>query len=313
MAGHGAIIRVFFQWVAHAQGFQVGFHLRREGLGHGGFDDEALGGNATLARIEHPRLDGYFGRLGHVGIGQHHEGIAAAEFEDRFFEVLPGRLGNLAPGAFAARHGDGLYVVAGDDVGHAFGTHGQVLKRALRKARVVEHGSNGLGTLRHVGGVLEQAHVAGHQRGRGKTKYLPERKVPGHHGQHGAQRLEGNQAAVGFGVHHLVGQHLGGMVGVVVAHGGAFVHLAAGGLDHLAHFEGHEAGEVFALFAQHLGGAVHQPAALVKIRIAPTQKSRCRTFEGRLEFFFTHFGEGLYLFVGDGVGRGDRHGNELIR
>src|SRR5262249_24267526 len=37
--------------------------------------------------------------------------------------------------------------------------------------------------------VLEQADVAGHQRRRGKSKQLPERKIPRHHCEHRSERL----------------------------------------------------------------------------------------------------------------------------
>jgi hypothetical protein len=40
---------------------------------------------------------------------------------------------------------------------------------------------DGVGAARHVGGVLEQRDVAGHQRRRQEAEHLPDREIPRHH------------------------------------------------------------------------------------------------------------------------------------
>ena len=72
-----------------------------------------------------------------------------------------------------------LRLLAGDE---------QRLEHALGKPAAREHLFDGEGALRHVGGVLEHAGVARHQRRRGEAEHLPEGKVPGHDRQHRAER-----------------------------------------------------------------------------------------------------------------------------
>ena len=90
------------------------------------------------------------------------------------------------------------------------------------------------GALRDAGRVLEQADVAGHQRGRGEPDHLPERKVPGHDSQHGAERQgadEGPCAVYGVG---LVRQQTLGVLGIEVAGAGALLGLLDRGPQGLA-------------------------------------------------------------------------------
>ena len=116
---------------------------------------------------------------------------------------------------------------------------------------------DGQRALRHVGGVLEQAHVARHQRRRDETEDLPERKIPGHHGEHRADGLVADEALRAAGIHRLVGQQALGVLGVVAAGGGALGGLLARGLQRLAHFERHDARECVLLRFQDFRGAPH--------------------------------------------------------
>ena len=71
--------------------------------------------------------------------------------------------------------------------------------------------------LRDVRCVLEQSDVAGHQRRRGETEHLPERKIPRHDRQHDAQRLESDPRLPVFDFHRLVGEEPPGVLRVVPA------------------------------------------------------------------------------------------------
>ncbi len=116
---------------------------------------------------------------------------------------------------------------------------------------------NRQGALRHVRSVLQQPDVAGHQARRDEAKHLPEGKIPGHHRQHGPQRLVANVTADRLGLHRLVGQQPLGMFGIVAAGPGAFVCLAASGRKGFSHLGGHQAAEDFALDLQDFGRPQH--------------------------------------------------------
>ena len=145
---------------------------------------------------------------------------------------------------------------------HLVGLDQQRLEHALGKAGAPEDVLDGERALRHVGGVLEQADVAGHQRRRGEAEHLPEREVPRHHRQHRADRLVGHPALRGAGLDRLVGQEPLGVLGVVAAAEGALGRLLDGGLERLAHLGDHEPAEGLLLRLQDLGRLEHQPPAL---------------------------------------------------
>ena len=99
--------------------------------------------------------------------------------------------------------------------------------------------------LGHVGGVLQQSDVADHE-GRGREPDdLPEREVPGHDGQHRADRLVLDVRALlgGRARDRLVGEHRGGVLCVVAQHAHTLGHLVAGLDDRLSHLEGHHLGD----------------------------------------------------------------------
>ena len=70
----------------------------------------------------------------------------------------------------------------------------QRLKDICGEAGAAHDVLDGERALRHVGGVLEQAHVARHERGREEAEDLPEGKIPRHHGEHGADGLIADEA-----------------------------------------------------------------------------------------------------------------------
>ncbi len=69
------------------------------------------------------------------------------------------------------------------------GLEEQRLEDAAGKAGTADQGFDGQRALRHVGGVLQQADVAGHQRRREEAEDLPEREVPGHDREDEAERI----------------------------------------------------------------------------------------------------------------------------
>ena len=125
----------------------------------------------------------------------------------------------------------------------------QRLEGAAGKAGAAHQGFDGERALGHVGGVLEQADVARHQRGREKAEDLPEGEVPGHDGEHDAERVPADVGVVGSDVDGLGREDAGGVVGVVAADAGAFEDFGAGLRDGLAHLGGDERGEVGGLLS----------------------------------------------------------------
>ena len=73
--------------------------------------------------------------------------------------------------------------------------------------------------------MLEQANVAGRDGRRGEPNHLPERKIPRHHGEHHADRLECDEAALARDVDGFVGEKARRVVGVEAAAARAFRRL----------------------------------------------------------------------------------------
>ena len=120
LPGHGAQRRRRVHGVAQVV---VGLlqplpHEGLEGVPHLGHDDEALGGDAALARVEEPAADAGVGGGLQVGVGQDHRGIAPAQLQHHLLEraARPGRHrlpGPHAPGEAHAPDPGVLDEVAG--------------------------------------------------------------------------------------------------------------------------------------------------------------------------------------------------------
>ena len=111
-------------------------------------------------------------------------------------------------------------------------------------------------------GVFQQADVAGHERGCREPNHLPEREIPGHHGQHRAEREIANEAAVGLGLDRLVAQELCGVLRVVAASQRAFFGFGDGGFQRLAHLLSHHLAVGALISLQDLGDLAHALRAL---------------------------------------------------
>ena len=162
-----------------------------------------------------------------VGGGHDDEGVAAAEFEDGFFDEPSGLGGDGAACGFAAGEGDGGDALVGEDGFDLAGFDEEGLEGAAGKAGAADEGFDGERALGDVGGVLEQADVAGHERGREEAEDLPEGEVPGHDGEDDAERVPADVGVV-FGGDGFGGEDAGGVVGVVAAAGGALEDFADG-------------------------------------------------------------------------------------
>ena len=262
--GEGADVGGFEHGIADAEGGHAGdeafFELGIDAL----VDDEALGGDAALAVVDAAGLDGVVDGGVEVGGGKDDEGVGAAELEDGLLDEPAGLCGDGAAGGLGAGDGDGGDAGVGEEVFDLARLDEQGLEDAAGKAGAAHQGFNREGTLRDVGGVLEQADVAGHERGSEEAEDLPEGEVPGHDGEDDAEGVVADVALGVLGGDAFGGEDAGGVVGVVAADGGALGDLGAGGDEGLAHLGGHGDGELFEVGFEQRGEAAHPEDALVE-------------------------------------------------
>ena len=174
----------------------------------------------------------------------------------------------------------------------------------VRQPGAGQQPGNGIGAARHVGRMLEQGHIAGHQRRGEETEHLPEREIPRHHRQHAAQRLMPHIAAAGLGGDRLIGQHRLGVVGVVLADAGAFVDLGHAFALQLAHFRPHQCRQFRCLRAQGLRRPAQHASALLPGRTGPAGKRGGRTGDALLQLCRVMQTLLMFHLPGVGVGRG---------
>src|SRR5208282_5255951 len=146
---------------------------------------------------------------------------------------------NLDAGLLASseRGGDNARVV--ENRIDLLGTDKQSLKRAGGESGFEKNLFNRQGTLRNIRSVLEQPDVAGHERRSSEANHLPERKVPRHDGENGADRPVANKTFLGPGIKYFICQKAFSILSVVAAASGAFHGLGDCRFVRLAHFEGH--------------------------------------------------------------------------
>ena len=234
-------------------------------------DDEALGGDAALAVVDAASLDGVGDGVVEIGGGEDDVGVGAAEFEDGLLDEPASLRGDGAAGGFGTGDGDGGYSVVGEEAFNLAGLDEEGLEAAAGEACAADEGLDGERALRDVGGVLEQADVAGHERGSEETEDLPEREVPGHDGEDYADGVVADIAsfvllkAVGVvGGDGFRGEDAGGVIGEVTAGGGALLYFLPRGDEGLAHLGGHQGGELFEVGIEERGEAAHPEDALVE-------------------------------------------------
>ena len=85
--------------------------------------------------------------------------------------------------------------------------------------------------------MFQHQRIARHQGRGGGAKYLPERKVPRHDGQHHAERVIRDIAFAGVRFHRIGMQKIFAMLRIVVADSGTLFDFGAGLFQRLAHFQ----------------------------------------------------------------------------
>jgi hypothetical protein len=187
--------------------------------------------------------------------------------------MTPGRRRDRPARAFAPGQRHRLHALIGNDGLDPVGADEQRLEHALGGARAAEQILERERALRDVGRVFEQGDVPGAERGRRETNHLPERKVPGHHRQHGAERIEADGVApVRSLAHHLGGEEALGVRRVVPASGRALLGLLLGRADELPHLDGHETAEARLLALEEVRRSRHDGRALCDRPPAPARE-----------------------------------------
>ena len=110
--------------------------------------------------------------------------------------------------------------------------------------------------------MLEQADVAGHERGRKKAEDLPEREVPRHHGENDAERIPADVCVRVCWVDGLRFEQSDGIGREVAAGSGTLLNLKARSGEGLAHLGGHNGGELFAVVIEQQREATHPEGAI---------------------------------------------------
>src|SRR5690606_36455378 len=101
----------------------------------------------------------------------------------------------------------------------------QRLKSSFREPGFGKDLLNMQSTTENVGSVFQQTDVAGHERRRRKPEHLPERKIPGHHGQDDAKRVITYITFRRVRVYNLFRKERGGMCCIEFTGPRAFLHL----------------------------------------------------------------------------------------
>ena len=241
-----------------------------EPLPHRLHHDEALGGDAALAAVDEARRDARLARRLEVGVLQDQVRIAAPQLEYRLLDHRAGLARDRAPGGRAARQGHRLHLGGSDDPLHALRPHEEGAEERGREAGVLEDLLDGERAAGHVGRVLEEAGVAGHEGGRGEAEHLPEWEIPRHDREHGAEGQERHEALAGVGLYHFRGEEALGVVRVVAANPRALLRLRPAPGQRLAHLDRHQAGQLLLALVEQVRRAPHPRGPVGEARPLPS-------------------------------------------
>src|SRR5205085_4374527 len=175
----------------------------------------------------------------------------------RILEILSSRARHRTSVSFASRKCYGCDARIRDDSFDLIRSGEQCLKRALHESGASKNVFDRERALGNVGSVLEDADVSGHQRRRGKSKDLPERKIPRHDGEYDTERLKRHPACATFHLHWLIGEKSLGVLSIVGARRSALLRLGHRGPEWLSHLQRHQPPELPTICIENRGGPAH--------------------------------------------------------
>ena len=240
----GAQDGVGVERVAHDGALHALDETADEGFSNRLLDDEPLGAGADLTGVGQSSFDTRLDGLFDVGVVEHHEDVAAAEFKRGFLEHFRRAGGDLRAGALGPCQGHALDTVIADQFMHLVGRDPQIGHAAVRRTGVAANVCEHLGALGHDARVFEQDGVADGDGGSDHADQLVDRKIPRLDGQ---QDADGMELGPGLAEIALVGlrlQEVGGLFGIVGGDPGTQFDFALALRERLAHFLGHRLGEV---------------------------------------------------------------------
>ena len=234
--------------------------------------DESVGGGARLAHVPHLRRVGALHGGGDVRVLKDDERCVAAQLHGGAQNVLRGlREQGAAHGGGSGERDLPQALIShqrGDNLTGTGGGHH--VQHAVRQARLTHQGREVQGAERSQGGGLEHRGAARRERRGDLACRHGEREVPGGNQQAGADGAAyGGDLQPGFGGEAGAAKVAGGFFGVpaqVVCRVGDF---AAGLVEGLAHFEGHEPGDDFGALRHERVGAVEDVGAFADAGCRP--------------------------------------------
>jgi hypothetical protein len=188
----------------------------------------------------------------------------------------------------------------------------QRAKQVLGEACTTEDVLDRQRTTGNVRCMLQHRRVARHEAGGGEAEHLPERKIPRHHGEHDAQRPEGDDALARIGLHGFVREKARGVFGEVVAGERAFLRFARPVLDRLAHLARHQHGKVLRFVAQDRRGLAHRLRAFAERHVAPVDPRGMHGIDDAVDLLRRHFVVRCDRFAGCRVDGLERHGTSSV-
>ena len=138
--------------------------------------------------------------------------------------------------------------------------------------------------------MLEHADISGHQRRRGEPKHLPERKIPGHDGEHDTERLKRHPRLAPAIWTGSSARKRSRIFGVIAAARRALLGLRDRCLERLPHLEGHQPSQLTAFRFENVRRFSHACCAIRERSQPMLAISSCRAIEG-----FVHSRRGIRL------------------
>src|SRR5215203_386470 len=195
-----------------------------------------------------------------------------------------------------------------DDVLYLFSIDQQSLKTSFRKPGAPDDLFYCQCALRHVGGVFEKPDIARCKCWGGKAEDLPEWKIPGHHGQNGANRLVHYHASRRARLNDLIRQKALGILRVVPASPRAFDRLVDCRFKRLSHLEYHQAPESILLSFQYLRSLQQHSRSVPQPSRPKSAVGVCRALDACVQFRVGERCEGSDRLASCRVDGGDSHG-----